>query len=67
MGWAAASPQTLAPGTHMVAHDDVDDEATPRIARWLEEFSDARLTDPDRWWAPWIDVLAVLRIAREHR
>jgi len=50
--------QKLVPGTHMVAHDDVDDESTPRIARWLGEFSDADLTDPDRWWAPWIDVLA---------
>lgn len=47
----------LAPGTHMVAHDDVDDESTPRIARWLEDFSTAVLSDGGRWWGPWIDVL----------
>lgn len=29
---------TLPPGVHMVAHDDVDDTSTPRIARWLPEF-----------------------------
>ena len=47
----------LAPGTHMVAHDDVDDESTPRIGRWLEDFSAAVLPDEGRWWAPWVDVL----------
>lgn len=26
------------PGTHMIAHDDLDDEETPRIAAWLPEF-----------------------------
>ncbi|MEU1970918.1 NRDE family protein [Microbacterium sp. NPDC019599] len=31
----------LAPGTHMIAHDDVDDHATPRIARWLAPFTAA--------------------------
>lgn len=48
---------TLDPGTHMIAHDDVDDIATPRIERWLAEF---RRTTPDagpRWWAPWVEVL----------
>jgi hypothetical protein len=38
----------LAPGTHMVAHDDVDDERSPRIARWLDDF---RATSPDGWMA----------------
>ena len=33
------------PGTHMVAHDDVDDETTPRIARWLGEFAAAELPE----------------------
>ena len=33
-----ARVETLAPGTHMIAHDDVDDPATPRIAHWLDEF-----------------------------
>jgi hypothetical protein len=47
----------LEPGTHMVAHDDVDDESTPRIARWLPDFAATELPDADRWWMPWIDVL----------
>ena len=47
----------LAPGTHMVAHDEVDDATTPRIARWLGEFAAAELPDADHWWTPWIDVL----------
>ena len=41
----------------MVAHDGVDDAATPRIARWLREFATAELPDGDRWWRPWIGVL----------
>lgn len=28
----------VVPGTHMIAHDDLDDEDTPRIAAWLPEF-----------------------------
>ncbi|MFS0910736.1 NRDE family protein [Microbacterium sp. 179-I 3D2 NHS] len=28
----------VGPGTHMIAHDDLDDAATPRIAAWLPEF-----------------------------
>jgi uncharacterized protein with NRDE domain len=47
----------LTPGTHMVAHDDVDDPSTPRIARWLEEFAAAELPDTGSWWTPWIDLL----------
>ncbi|WP_127472652.1 NRDE family protein [Microbacterium sulfonylureivorans] len=47
----------LTPGTHMIAHDDVDDPATPRIARWLEEFRDAPPAEGERWWEPWVDVL----------
>ncbi|QIG39944.1 NRDE family protein [Microbacterium sp. 4R-513] len=34
----------LSPGTHMIAHDDVDDDATPRIARWLAPFTQAHAT-----------------------
>lgn len=48
---------TLGPGTHMIAHDDVDDTATPRIARWLHVFSDTPLGGGEQWWQPWIDVL----------
>ena len=47
----------LAPGTHMIAHDDVDDPATPRIAEWLDDFRAAEPADGERWWMPWVDVL----------
>ncbi len=46
----------LAPGTHMIAHDDVDDPGTARIARWLPEFRDASLGE-DEWWMPWLGIL----------
>jgi len=49
----------LPPGTHMVAHDGVDDLATPRIARWLTTFAEAQ-TDapvPAEWYAPWLALL----------
>ena len=49
----------LAPGTHMIAHDDVDDDDTPRIARWLTAFSDAQ-TDAAasvQWFTPWLTLL----------
>jgi hypothetical protein len=54
---AALHSVDLAPGTHMIAHDDVDDPATPRIARWLEEFRAAPLAEGQRWWMPWVEVL----------
>jgi uncharacterized protein with NRDE domain len=47
----------LQPGTHMIAHGDVDDPSTPRIARWLEDFRDAAPAEGPRWWTPWIDIL----------
>lgn len=47
----------LAPGTHMIAHDDVDDPSTPRIARWLEDFRAAETGPGEDWWEPWIGVL----------
>ena len=47
----------LPPGTHMIAHDGVDDLSTPRIAAWLDAFRDAELSGGPRWWHPWIDVL----------
>ncbi|GAA1842888.1 NRDE family protein [Microbacterium koreense] len=47
----------LHPGTHMIAHDDVDDASTPRIARWLDTFSATALPAGARWWEPWIEVL----------
>lgn len=48
---------SLPPGTHMIAHDDVDDPATPRIARWLPEFREAEPADEGEWWMPWVEVL----------
>ena len=33
--------ETLAPGTHMIAHHDVDDPRTARITRWREAFAAA--------------------------
>jgi hypothetical protein len=50
--------EVLAPGTHMIAHDDVDDPATARIARWLDEFRRTPLGDGARWWEPWTGILA---------
>ena len=47
----------LEPGTHMIAHDDVDDDGTPRIARWLGEFRAAEPSEDGDWWMPWVDVL----------
>lgn len=55
-----ARVETLAPGTHMIAHDDIDDQATPRIAHWLAEFQRTPLgaSDSDGWWEQWLAVLA---------
>lgn len=48
----------LAPGTHMIAHDDVDDPATARVVRWLPAFAEAA-PDPgaEDWFAPWLALL----------
>lgn len=65
-GWARVaswdgerlSTTGLGPGTHMIAHDGVDDPATARIVRWLDAFRAAPPGDGDRWYAPWLEVLA---------
>jgi len=47
--WSGSMPletTTLAPGTHMLAHDDVDDPRTARIASWREAFAAAPF---DEW------------------
>ncbi len=47
--WTGSVPletTTLAPGTHMLAHDGVDDPRTARIAAWREEFAAAPF---DEW------------------
>lgn len=47
----------LAPGMHMIAHHDVDDPRSARIARWLPEFR--TLTGlGQNWRERWIDLLA---------
>ncbi|UJP09776.1 hypothetical protein L2X99_15500 [Microbacterium sp. KUDC0406] len=38
----------VASGVHMIAHDDLDDPATARIAAWLPRFTAA---EPDDWTA----------------
>lgn len=59
--WEGGHPRhiNLSPGTHMVAHDDVDDPTTPRISSWLDAFAGAP-TDArrdGRWWDDWLGVL----------
>jgi hypothetical protein len=49
--------QVLSPGTHMLAHNDVDDLGTPRIAAWHRRF-EAASAEGDEWWEPWLRVLA---------
>ncbi|MCR2784843.1 MULTISPECIES: NRDE family protein [unclassified Microbacterium] len=54
----ARREQELTPGIHMIAHDDVDDRATARIATWLDRFRAAEDAPDDAdWFAPWLDVL----------
>ncbi|WP_194397938.1 NRDE family protein [Microbacterium atlanticum] len=57
--WDGVSLRTteLEPGTHMIAHDDVDDAGTARIARWLDDFRTSPVADEERWWMPWLGVL----------
>lgn len=47
----------LLPGTHMIAHEDVDDPSTPRISAWLEPFRETALSNGPAWWKPWIALL----------
>ncbi|MBB1512490.1 NRDE family protein [Tessaracoccus sp. MC1627] len=59
--WEGGRPSVtdLAPGTHMVAHEDVDDPTTPRIAQWLGRFATTATDDrgDGRWWEAWLRVL----------
>ena len=50
----------LSPGTHMVAHDDVDDPGTARITRWLPDFRGAAerfAPDEPEWWGAWLAIV----------
>jgi hypothetical protein len=62
VSWNGLESRTvdLEPGTHMIAHDDVDDPETARITRWLPEFRGAGTgppTDQEAWWRPWLDIV----------
>lgn len=48
--------QQLVPGIHMLAHDELDDTTTPRIAAWLPAFSQAE-HNGEGWWTKWLAVL----------
>ncbi|MEV7692306.1 NRDE family protein [Microbacterium sp. NPDC089189] len=49
----------LAPGTHMIAHDDLDDPRTARITTWLPRFAEApEPQDDDAWWDDWLAIVA---------
>ncbi|HSN12836.1 MAG TPA: hypothetical protein VLS51_12080 [Propionibacteriaceae bacterium] len=60
--WVGGTPTVvdLAPGTHMVAHDDVDDPRTKRVTAWRDAFAAASTTggSDGRWWDEWLTVLA---------
>jgi hypothetical protein len=43
-------------GTHMIAHEDLDDPATARIVAWHDAFAAAPTEGPE-WFAPWLEVL----------
>lgn len=45
-------------GTHMIAHDGLDDPATPRIARWLPTFRSRMLSSPESWREAWLSALS---------
>ncbi|MEZ5088042.1 MAG: NRDE family protein [Tessaracoccus sp.] len=51
------SREELAPGVHMIAHDDVDDLRTARIRRWLPEFSALAGSPRSTWRESWLQVL----------
>lgn len=46
----------LPPGIHMIAHDEVDDPETPRIAQWLPSFRDSA-PEGREWWTPWMQIV----------
>ncbi|WP_217135838.1 NRDE family protein [Leucobacter chinensis] len=55
---SALARETLDPGVHMLAHDDVDDPDTARIAAWLPRFRELTHAAPERWRDEWISLLA---------
>jgi hypothetical protein len=65
VSWEGGAPSVvdLPPGTHMIAHDDLDDlddPSTARITAWGDAFA-AASTIADtagHWWDGWLSVLA---------
>lgn len=59
ISWDGVALRTTSvePGVHMIAHDDLDDEGTPRIATWLPRFR-AAVPDAAGWPDAWVDLLA---------
>ncbi|WP_350350999.1 NRDE family protein [Microbacterium sp. A8/3-1] len=61
LSWDGAALRTtvIEPGTHMIAHDDLDDPGTPRIAAWLPEFRALGPAAADEDWVDaWVGLLA---------
>ncbi|WP_434809783.1 NRDE family protein [Microbacterium sp. bgisy189] len=58
--WDGASVRTiaLAPGVHMIAHDDVDDAQTPRIVHWQGVFASQAVDAGADWREEWLATLA---------
>lgn len=56
--WDGGRPRVtdLAPGTHMIAHEDIDDPTTARVGAWRAAFA-AAPTQGERWWEAWLEVL----------
>lgn len=50
--------EQLSPGVHMLAHHDVDDPRSERIARWLPEFQALAGAPEAEWGGLWLDLLA---------
>ncbi|MCS3427939.1 NRDE family protein [Leucobacter aridicollis] len=50
--------ERLSPGMHMLAHHDVDDPRSERIARWLPEFQALAGAPEAEWREQWLGLLA---------
>ncbi|WP_119695739.1 NRDE family protein [Microbacterium halotolerans] len=49
--------EEIGPGTHMLAHHDLDDPRSERIAAWREGFAEVELGVGEDWYQPWIRLL----------